>query len=447
MPRKEDVSLIIPIYATKPIHLDYLVECLRSVDGQAGETIVWSDGSNDDLAHQFRQIEQTFRWVDFVFAGRNGKCVSRNNAVTRATREFILPHDADDLLVRDAVPILIGQWEGTPLYPDVVRLHEGGIQERWSLPEFSCDEMQLKCLTPVNVLHTKEQWDTIGGWNRDFNLYEDWEYNFRLTWQFGGKHVPIPLVLYRQHPDQHTRVAGSRARTDAWYNVKMVIRDYIRRNKMAGCCGKRRTPTTTARTAATPSASAPQVLSATQVTRTVSTSLTIDLTSLGDPGPGKVWAKYLGGQGMGPHDRRGNNSRRKYKRVSYGGTYAVSSGDAVTRAQFESGYGAGFVRLEQQEAQPPPQPHTPPPAPRQVEDSPVQERTPIHVERSPVESEAMGDYIESMASMTLRELNNLLTEIDFSAGDLQSLLEAERINKNRLGAVKLLEKALNRLTP
>jgi len=434
----QNVAIIIPVMALTPLQIQRLDRCLNSVKGQAGETIVWSDGSVDELEPYFTELRDKYRWAKFTFAGHNGKSVARNSAVRDSLREMIYPVDADDELMPRAVQTLCEHWDGTPLYSDLIKVHDGGAEEVYPLLNFSCDEMQKKCISSVNVLHSKQQWDAIGGWSTSFNLLEDWEYNARLFWMFGGRRVAIPLVKYHLHSEQHTKRASVHEKQTAAYQVKMAIRSYVKEHQEMGCCGKKRTSTSRSSTVAAP----PAPLTARAVVTPA--EMQVDLSQLGTPNPGNVWAKYVDGRGMGKHDKRGLRSRRKYQRVQYGGVYQVKSEDAVTPQQFQAGMPhGGFVVLEQTSA--PSAPPPPPPAPTATSAQKEAVRRPVQVQRQPMEQE-IGDYIDTMASMTVSELKALLDKVEFGPDELTSMIAAEKANKDRIGAVKILEKYLAALS-
>ena len=436
-----NVAIIIPVLARKGIHVQMLDRCLQSVQGQAGETLVWSDGSDDMLSPQFHALMDKHRWVKFTFAGHNGKSVSRNSAVRDSLREAIYPVDADDELRPRAVQTLVEHWDGTPLYSDLIKVHDDGAEEIYPLPDFDCDAMQNKCISSVNVLHLKEQWEAVGGWNPEFNLLEDWEYNARLFWMFGGRRIAAPLVKYHLHDEQHTRTASAHEKQTAIYQVKMVIRDYVKEHQTMGCCGKKRTGTSKA----SRTAPAPTPLSVKNVATPV--ELQVDPSTMGIPNPGYVWARYVGGRGMGKHDKRGMNSRKKYMRVQYAGVYQVKAEDAVTPEQFRAGAKhGGFVKLEPVQRTPPPPPPPPPPVAQASSTAPKEAvRTPVRVERVPMDK-ALTDYVDTMSSMTVSELKHLLDEVSFGPDELQGMIDAEKAAKGRIGAVKLLEKYLARLS-
>lgn len=440
-----NVAIIIPVMAWKQEHLDMLDRCLTSITGQCSQAIVWSDGSKETLWDGFHEVNDRHRWVNFVYAAHNGKCVARNNAVEMATRQIILPCDADDELMPGAVDAFLREWDGeTPLYSDIIRVHDGGVEEMRVLPEFSCEAIQKQCITPVNVFHLKSQWHQVGGWNRESNLLEDWEYNFRLMWEFGAKKIHSPLVKYYLHPDQHTARASQEHKAAANRWVREKIKEYMRRSTM-GCCGKRRTTTSSVTARAATTANPRQPLTATRQARAVDLSIQASSSELGQAGPGKVWAKYFGGRGMGKHNRRGSATRTVYNGVQYGGTYEVKEADAVSEDQFRSGMtGSEFVRM--QISQPAPLP-TPAPAPRPPRPHPAPEtsrteitRTPVRVVREAVSDETLATYVQSMENMTLKELKALLDSVEFGPDEIKALLQAEQAGKGRIGAIKLLEK-------
>jgi hypothetical protein len=341
-------------------------------------------------------------------------------------------------LVPFAVSVLVERWNNTPLYSDLIKIIDGK-DIAYPLTNFDCDEMLRKCLASVNVLHSKEQWESIGGWNEEINLMEDWEYNSRLFWMYCALKVSMPLVRYRIHPDQSVNVPRL-TKKQAGQRAKELILDFVRRFEMAGCCGKRTTGSR--RTTPTPTA----VQSAHVASASLDLSLEADLQALGNTEPGKVWAKYVGGRGMGPHNKRGHSSRRKvYNRVKYGHDYQVWKEDVVSEEQFRAGTpNCGFIAIAQKSTS------APTPAPVQVTEirrtEPVK-RTPITVVRNTIGvGDALQEYATQMAAMSVSELKKLLDTAELNADDLLVLVEAERHAKNRVGAIKLLQKQIDKLS-
>lgn len=432
------VAIIIPIYATAQRDVEWLEKCLSSCVGQAHEIIVWNDGSTASLDG----IKAKFPTIALHNYKHIGKSFARNRAVESSRSELVYPVDADDWIAKNAIRILARAWRGVPTYSELYKVY-GTAEEVYPLLSFDCEVMQGKSIASVNVLHSKEQWKVIGGWDEKFNLYEDWDYNVRLFWNFCGAKIQVPLVYYRQHDAQSTHVASGFDERYARGVVSDSIKRYVRGHLMTGCCGKRRNSPTRG---GNPTVQhAPQRAISRSNVAALDLSVEANLNDMGDPGPGKVWARYIGGRGMGPHDRRGSGSRKKYQRVQYGGIYAVMASDAITEDAFSSGApNCGFVAIRQKYIAPPPTPV--------VEEISVQEqdaqvavsRSPaVAVIREPVVDGQVEEYVAQLASKSIKEIKELLDVANLEADDIATLLEAEKSSDTRrVGAVKLLQKAL-----
>jgi hypothetical protein len=305
---------------------------------------------------------------------------------------------------------------------------------------FRCEDVTKKSVATVNVLHSKEQWSTIGKWNESLNLYEDWEYNARLFWMYGAERVAQPLVYYRQHMGQSTKTSTNLEKNAAVHMLQRYVEDFKGRFDMA-CCGKRRTSSASNATTLAAAIPSPHLVSAAGVSVPVTVSVQEDLNALGDPGPGNVWARYVGGQGMGPHDRRGSKSRKKYIRISYGQIYAVQAQDAVSEEEFTRGLtGCGFIQMRQVQVNTAP---PPPPAPTSVRQ--MLSRTPsAPVVREPMKEEPKDsdrDWASILPTMSVAEIRNALA--DLSTSDVERMIVAEeRAEKSRASALKVLSKEL-----
>jgi len=425
-----NVAVIIPVYARSDRDLIWLDKCIASCESQVGEIVVWNDGSEiqvSDVVSRHNAVLKSHRHV--------GKSYARNSAVETCTKEFILPVDADDWLEANAVSSMLNVWKGIPVYTDIVRI-VGGARKHCPMPSFDCSQLTEKCIAAVNVLHLKSQWKEVGGWNTAYNLLEDWEYNSRLFAKFCGFRLDSCVYNYRIHDGQSTSTSSMLLQANARYQVVSSIKSYMENLKM-GCCPKKRTPAAEARTLQ----AAPVSLASMSSSSSVDLSAEIlSMSVLGDPGPGKVWAIYVGGRGMGPHDKRGHASRNKYKRVKYGGTYAVASADAVSKDAFEHGSrNCGLIQITEMRSDP-----SPPPTPVPISAA-TSVRTPVEKVRTPVISDADKLSDDVIAAMSVRELMSSVKSLTHE--QIIAYLESERnCERPRVTIVKILEKALNALT-
>lgn len=402
-----DVTVIIPSYITTEESYLWLKECVASALKQDCQVVVYDDCSKlvpDQLSSEFGNPNNLRIFKGSKHAGVSG---ARNQAVQHCTTSLILPLDGDDLLVEGAVEKLLNAWQGVPIYPDIAKF---GLQEipHYRLLDFSCDLVQKKLgVSSVNVLHSVEQWRSIGGWNESLDLYEDAEYNSRLMLMYCGTNLHEPLVRYRQHPAQKTRSIKTKN-----YGVEASrdILNSLRRLQVGcpSCGGKRR--------------------SSVQATASVIRTAT-SIASLPGEQDGRILAQYVGGKGLGAHYYKGVNTHFPY-RVVNGQYYYVDPSDAVSSDA--PNRRSMFVKVEK----PAEQVATP-----QVEVSrtPVPEipKTPV-VEETPVIETKVVEDLPDIAKMSYGTITNL----ELSGLDVTALLKREEKGKNRAGVKRYLRKVI-----
>ena len=201
------ISAIVPVYIKHEDQIPWLEECLNSICPVVDEVIVMDDGSPVDLS-DVQVVGDNIEW--YRLGTNHGTSRARNLAVEYASNDLIFPLDCDDLIIPEAFELFIAEWDGTPLYPDLMKLRSNGDSKIHRLLDFQCDLLMKHIgISSVNVLHTKAQWNSVGRWDEDIEYLEDGEYNTRLMYWFCAKRVPIPVVKYRQHKYQKTRLHSS----------------------------------------------------------------------------------------------------------------------------------------------------------------------------------------------------------------------------------------------
>jgi len=279
---------------------------------------LWLDGQSDVDTDP---IISKYNQVATIGKGEHhGVSFARNRAIDQAPTNIIYPLDCDDRIKPGAIRSLLEVWDGTPLYSDLSKFGDVTIPH-YQLLDFTCGTVRKYAgFTSVNVLHTKEQWRSIGGYNENLELYEDGEYNARLYLTFCGVRYPEPLVEYRMHPSQRTQLYRAKASKFA-----KIVRNMIGGYDMGcpSCGGKRRTGNL-------------------MKVNSVSTSVDPNSMDLLDAA-GNVLAQYVGGQGRGKHYYEGIATRYMY-RVQYGAyIYAML---ADTRTAKETTHRSFLVRVE-----------------------------------------------------------------------------------------------------
>lgn len=308
------ITIIIPIYCATDASLIWLRECMVSVVREDVAISVWDDGS--PLEQQVRSICNDF---DVHYAGdgvNRGPSYARNRAVGLANTDLIFPLDCDDYLCEGSIHSMYTFWldkgGNTPVFPDLKLVFEDTVKKPriHRLIDWSCDSQRNTLgIAPVCVLHSKQQWQSIGGWDENMcptDLYEDSEYNARLFARYCAYNLHEPLVVYRQHDNSRLRVYRLRNR-DRSISTMM---DRIRKvTDMSGCCGGNK------------------MKGSIYNGGTGVVSSAADLPEQDPTNSGKVLVKYVGGRGRGMHTYKGPNTGTAY-RVTHGAYLYVDPADA-----------------------------------------------------------------------------------------------------------------------
>lgn len=422
-----DVSIIVPAYCQNDMDIHWLGECLDSACVQDCDVVVWDDGSPIDLVPIRREFPDV-RWYRHNI--NMGPSAARNSAAATAHGPLLFPLDCDDVLQENAISKLVNMWEGVPLYPDIYKFGSEDVPH-YVLLDFMCEHILTKVgIASIGVLHSKEQWHSIGGWDERLDFYEDGEYNARLMLRYCGRHIREPLYGYRQHESQRTVLNEQRSQL-ALRKVLSMVQEYERSLGMSGCpgCGRRRT-------SQDQGSSIQNVQQRRGNANNPPRSLNQRIGELPGADGGKAHAVYIGGKGRGRHYYRGPATRFAYK-VKHGDVVAnvdirdTSDPDDPNHAQISL-----LVRVNT-----PPTPPTPPvkePVPltgsrEAVRRSKVAvERVAVSVENDVIEGHALPD----ISSITYRQL----VTMDFAPDIAAKLLLLEEGGRNRVKHVAYLKR-------
>ncbi len=397
-----DVSIIIPIYCTTEESIIWLEECLESAVRQDCEVVSINDKSLIDISKVIKKFK--LRHIDLK--EHRGVSVARNAGVMASAHKLIIPLDCDDRFAEGAVGKLLSAWDGTtPVYPDVKKFGLENIPH-FHLLDFACDHIIKHVgFSSVNVLHAKEQWRLIGGWDPTLEFYEDGEYNARLFAKYCGKRLPEPLVEYRMHENQRTKTYRKQSGTYA----RKILESIRRLDMPCSSCNKKKTFV-----AGVPS--------------TTIVSKSIDVKSLPGELEGRLLVEYVGGKGRGKHYYRGPRTSFPYK-VVYGDHTYVDPKD-VKKDENDASL---FIRIVQQ---------TTPTAPVQepVKSEEVQRTARINVVREPLVDETQQESLPDITNMTVQEVYGMDAIPVESA---KKLLSMERNGKNRVKVIQHLQKIIS----
>lgn len=206
------VSIIIPSYG----QVKYLAEAIESALAQTiqCEIIVVDDGSTDgSLQIATNYAESTD--IKLIRQVNKGLASARNTGILNSTGDFILPLDADDILMVNAAERLLDLAEDNPsadvFAPSFQTI--GLVQEHVTLmPNPTIDDFRTANRIGYFSMIRKSALLEVGGYSpKMVEGYEDYHLWFNLLTR-GKKIVTTPeiLVLYRTKEESMWRDASSK---------------------------------------------------------------------------------------------------------------------------------------------------------------------------------------------------------------------------------------------
>lgn len=195
------VSIVVPAYNAG----DYLRETVESIVLDAypcREIIVVNDGSTDDTPAIAQELATKYPEIQVMHQQNAGVCRARNFGISKAQGKYILPIDADDILlpgfVKWAVDVMESDAEVKCCIPKAVFC--GERDGKWHLQPYSKELLARKNMIPASALYRRSDWEAVGGYFEGIQAREDWEFWISLL-KNGGKVVTSPEVYlkYRIH--------------------------------------------------------------------------------------------------------------------------------------------------------------------------------------------------------------------------------------------------------
>jgi len=229
------VSIVIPCYK----HAKFLAEAIDSALAQTYptvEVVVVNDGSPDNTAEVCRGYQGRIVYVD---QENKGLAEARNAGIRASHGEFILPLDADDKLVQDAVAKLVpvlqssGQigfvyghrflfsndtngnridprdWRTRDLNPQIIDsyIHHPDRVLEFTASDWNEEQMLIRNDVSSVILFRRADWERTGGYSTEFMRgLEDWDFYLCLV-DLGriGVCVHSPVFYYRMHQGDSMR--------------------------------------------------------------------------------------------------------------------------------------------------------------------------------------------------------------------------------------------------
>ena len=202
-PPERSVGVLVPCYR----HGLYLADCLDSIRAQtlpAAQVVVVDDGSDDPETRTALDEAERDGFARVIRMPQNrGPSAARNRGLRELTTNYVLPLDADDLLLPDALERMVTQLESARpdvgfVYPNV--RHFGNRHDYVPSPAYSLFLLLLGNYCPAASLFDRRIFEGGVEYAEDLVLgHEDWD----LVLQLGergivGEVADGPTFLYRR---------------------------------------------------------------------------------------------------------------------------------------------------------------------------------------------------------------------------------------------------------
>ncbi len=194
------VSIVMPTHNRQ----DKIYFAINSVLGQTydnWELLIVDDGSEDNT---YRYVKNTYQdprikiqRIDEVC----GVCHARNTALSHANGDLIAYLDSDNTWVTDFLELMVaylGQENADFVYSAIRMQNESGTSYRYR--EFDYDDLLIKNFIDLNaILHKRELYDQLGGFDESLCRMVDWDLIIRYTKSGEIRSAPFIGVHYDNH--------------------------------------------------------------------------------------------------------------------------------------------------------------------------------------------------------------------------------------------------------
>jgi len=194
-----DVTAVVPCYEQGRF-LEESIGSLLAQHGGPPRIVVVDDGSTDPQT--LAAFEALPPQVELVRQANAGLAAARNAGIARATTPLILPLDADDRLLPDALRALRPPLDADPrLGFSYGRIRFfGDWRGELTMPPYDPFKLLYRHTIGATALVRRELYEQTGGYDRAFAGYEDWElWLHALAGGWRGRRVDVVALEYRRH--------------------------------------------------------------------------------------------------------------------------------------------------------------------------------------------------------------------------------------------------------
>jgi glycosyltransferase involved in cell wall biosynthesis len=195
------VSVIIPCF-NQGLYIHDAVESIIRQTFTNWECLIVNDGSTDNTAQIAcaLSIEFADRNIRVLNKPNGGPAEARNQGIQASRGKYILPLDADDMVLPHMLEATISLLENNRAisiaYTDAQNF--GTVRGPSPTIDYSAERLKHEGLFAYCALFRKEAWNDAGGYNSNVIGYEDWDFWISCAEKgHYGRRIPEPLFMYR----------------------------------------------------------------------------------------------------------------------------------------------------------------------------------------------------------------------------------------------------------
>jgi glycosyltransferase involved in cell wall biosynthesis len=237
------VSVIIPTY-NRSHFLQTAIESVLNQTYQDFELIVVDDGSIDETQQLLAQYQGK---LQAVYQENQGRSLARNTGAKLARGKYLAFLDSDDVWKPTKLAQQIAVLEADPTitlahcFTEVFDSSGQVCQAATSLIQtfhqralkhnYHYEAISLECTIFTScIVVNKEIFLGLGGFDRNLEYLEDWDFYLRLALNYKITAVPEPLVLYRHHDDQSKNIALTKGRIQVCQKHYSWLKNQVKRS-------------------------------------------------------------------------------------------------------------------------------------------------------------------------------------------------------------------------
>jgi glycosyltransferase involved in cell wall biosynthesis len=220
------VAGLVSIYIPTRDRFDLLKRAVNSClqqDYPNFELIIADDGSSAEVQQQIQQLATTDHRIKVVLAGQpQGACAARNQAIAKASGEFITGLDDDDEFTPSRIRLFVEQWQKMPdvaylcANADIIVAPGKALHMKKRAQSITLQQLLHTNLVGNQLFTRTEYLRGIGGFDEQLQARQDYETWLRLSAQYGSGYR-IKDVTYLVHQDHNLeRISNSSRRVQGY---------------------------------------------------------------------------------------------------------------------------------------------------------------------------------------------------------------------------------------